>query len=73
MLNQLKEKFNTFSPAAFKTLKSTVPGHFTTLWKLRSTSTSSGQLARDAAEYYYSARAESVKQNVQFNGVEDNC
>jgi hypothetical protein len=52
--------FNTFSPAAFKTLKSTVPGHFTTLWKLRSTSTPSGQLARYAAEYYYSARAESV-------------
>jgi hypothetical protein len=40
--------FNTFSPAAFKTLKSTVPGYFTTLWKLRSTSTPSGQLARDA-------------------------
>jgi hypothetical protein len=55
------DSFNTFSPADFKTLKSTVPGHFTTLWKLRSTSTPSGQLARDAAEYYYSARAESVK------------
>jgi hypothetical protein len=52
---------NTFSPAAFKTLKSTVPGHFTTLWKSRSTSTPSGQLVRDDAEYYYSARAESVK------------
>jgi hypothetical protein len=38
-----------------------VPGHFTTLWKSRSTSTPPGQLARDAAEYYYSARAESVK------------
>jgi hypothetical protein len=45
---------------AFKTLKSTVPGHFTTLWKSRSTSTPSGQLAQDAAEYFYSARAESV-------------
>jgi hypothetical protein len=52
---------NTFSLTAFKTLKSTVPGHFTTLWKSRSTSTPPGQLARDAAEYYYSARAESVK------------
>jgi hypothetical protein len=37
-----------------------MPGHFTTLWKSRSTSTPSGQLAREAAEYYYSARAESV-------------
>jgi hypothetical protein len=53
-----------------------VPGHFTTLWKLQSTSTPSGQLswrerprstitpsgqlAREAAEYYYSAWAESV-------------
>jgi hypothetical protein len=52
--------FNTFSPTAVKTLKSTVPGHFTTLWKSRNTSTPPGQLARDAAEYYYSARAESV-------------
>jgi hypothetical protein len=42
-----------------------VPGHFTTLWKLRSTSTPSGQLAREAAEYYYSARAESVKNNLR--------
>jgi hypothetical protein len=49
---------------AFKTLKSTVPGHFTTLWKSRSTSTLSGQLAQDAAEYYYSARAESVNRSV---------
>jgi hypothetical protein len=51
---------NTFSPAAFKTLKSTVPDHFTTLWKSQSTSSPSGQLAREAAEYYYSVRAESV-------------
>jgi hypothetical protein len=55
------EHLNTFTPAAFETLKSTVPGHFTTLRKLRSTSTPSGLLARDAAEYDYSARAESVK------------
>jgi hypothetical protein len=51
----------TFSPAAFQTLKSTMPGHFTTLWESRSTSTPSRQLARQAAEYYYSAWAESVK------------
>jgi hypothetical protein len=38
-----------------------MPGHFTTLWESRSTSTPSGQLARQAAEYYYSAWAESVK------------
>jgi hypothetical protein len=38
-----------------------MPGHFTTLWKSQSTSTLSGQLAREAVEYYYSARAESVK------------
>jgi hypothetical protein len=38
-----------------------VPGHFTTLWKSQSASTPSGQLAQGAAEYYYSARAESVK------------
>jgi hypothetical protein len=37
-----------------------MPGHFTTLWESRSTSTPSGQLARQAAEYYYSAWAESV-------------
>jgi hypothetical protein len=53
-------------PAVFKLLKSTVPGHFTTLWKLRSTSTPSGQLAREAAEYMYSAGTESVNLN-QFN------
>jgi hypothetical protein len=34
--------------------------HFTALWKSWSTSTLSGQLAREAAEYIYSARAESV-------------
>jgi hypothetical protein len=56
---------NTFSPAALSTLKSTVPGHFTTLWKSRSTSTPSGQLAQEAAEYYYSARPESV--NAELN------
>jgi hypothetical protein len=38
-----------------------MPGHFTTLWKSRSTSTPSGQLAREAAEYIQPARAESVK------------
>jgi hypothetical protein len=37
-----------------------VPGHFTTLWKSWSTSTPSGQLVQEAAEYYYSVRAESV-------------
>jgi hypothetical protein len=37
-----------------------VPGHFTTLWKSRSISTPSGQLAQEAAEYYYSARPECV-------------
>jgi hypothetical protein len=36
-----------------------MPGHFT-LWESRSTSTPSGQLARQAAEYSYSAWAESV-------------
>jgi hypothetical protein len=38
-----------------------VPGHFTTLWKWRSTSTPSGQLASEAVEYIYSTWAESVK------------
>jgi hypothetical protein len=33
----------------------------TTLWESRSTSTPSGQLALQAAEYYYAAWAESVK------------
>jgi hypothetical protein len=51
---------NTFSPADIKTLKSTMPGHFTTLWKSRSTNTPSGQLAREAAEYIYSVQCESV-------------
>jgi hypothetical protein len=37
-----------------------MPGHFTTLWESRSISTPSGQLARHATEYYYSAWAESV-------------
>jgi hypothetical protein len=53
--------FNTFSSADIYTLKSTVPGHFTTLWKSQSTSTPSGQLVSEATEYIYSARAESVK------------
>jgi hypothetical protein len=38
-----------------------MPGHFTTLWKLWSTSTLSGRLAREAAEYMYCAGTESVK------------
>jgi hypothetical protein len=46
-----------------------MPGHFTTLWELRSTSTPSGQLARQAAEYYYSAWAESVKAAVHAGAV----
>jgi hypothetical protein len=41
-----------------------MPGHFTTLWESRSTSTPSGQLARQAAEYYYSAWAESVNKSL---------
>jgi hypothetical protein len=58
---------NNFSPAAFKTLKSTVPDHFTTLCKSRSTSSPSGQLAREAAEYSYSVRAESVAPGTSYN------
>jgi hypothetical protein len=42
-----------------------MPGHFTTLWKLQSTSTASGQLEQEAAEYIYCARAESVKYSRQ--------
>jgi hypothetical protein len=38
-----------------------VPGHSITLWKLRSTSTPSGQLAQEAVDFNYSAQAESVK------------
>jgi hypothetical protein len=38
-----------------------MPDHFTTLRKLQSTRTPSGQLAQEAAEYIYSAQAESVK------------
>jgi hypothetical protein len=37
-----------------------MPGHFTTLWKLRSIHTPSGLVAWEAAEYIYSARTESV-------------
>jgi hypothetical protein len=60
-------RLNTFSPAAFWTLKSTVPGHFTILWKSQSTSTPSGQLAREATECIYSMWAESVKENLWFS------
>jgi hypothetical protein len=38
-----------------------MPAHFKTLWKSQSTSTPSGQLALEVAEYQYSARTESVK------------
>jgi hypothetical protein len=38
-----------------------MPGHFTTLWKSWSTSTPSGQLAREATEYIYFVRTESFK------------
>jgi hypothetical protein len=38
-----------------------MPGHFTTLWKSHDTSTLSGQLAREVAEYIYSAGMESIK------------
>jgi hypothetical protein len=49
-----------------------MPGHFTTLWESRRTITPSGQLARQAAEYYYSAWAESVKcVYVNVMGAED--
>jgi hypothetical protein len=61
MMTAIEICFNTFSLVAFYTSKSTVPGHFTTLWKSRSTSTLSAQLAQEAAEYYYSAQVESVK------------
>jgi hypothetical protein len=51
---------NSFSLGGFQTLKSTMPGHFTTLWKSRSTSTLSGRLVREAAMYIHSAGTESV-------------
>jgi hypothetical protein len=43
--------FNTFSLVSISNFKSTVPGHFTTLWESQSTSTPSGQLAQEAAWY----------------------
>jgi hypothetical protein len=61
-------KTKRFQPSGLLNLKSTVPGHFTTLWERRSTGTLSGWLVREAAEYHYSARAESVNPlPVQFN------
>jgi hypothetical protein len=44
-----------------------VPGHFTTLWKSWSTSSPSGWLAQEAAEYVYSAETGSVKRNINKN------
>jgi hypothetical protein len=58
--NEKSTVINTFGPGGIWTLKSTMPGHFTTLWKSRSTSTPSGRLAWEAAEYMYSAGTESV-------------
>jgi hypothetical protein len=48
-----------------------VSGHFTILWKSRSTSTLSGQLAREAAEYIYSARAEIVNHKTRTFNITD--
>jgi hypothetical protein len=54
--------FNTFSPAAFKTLKSTVSWSFYNLMEIAEYYNSVRTAGvRDAAEYHYSARAESVK------------
>jgi hypothetical protein len=62
--------FNTLRPAAIYNLKSTVPGHFTTLWKSRSIYTPSGLVAWEVAEYIYSARTESVNTLVTSNIIQ---
>jgi hypothetical protein len=53
--------FNILRPVAITTLKSTVLAHFTTLCKLQSINTPSGQLVKEATEYINSAQTQSVK------------